>query len=116
LLKRDLNSIPNSEIIHAGGAGYKVLCVIDGQADCYIYPRNGTKRWDTCAPEAVLRSLNGQLTDVFGQDYCYANNNSNDMKTIENQYGLVATCESNTSYYCSYLSDELKEQVKKEAN
>jgi len=116
LLRRDLNNIPNSETIHAGGAGYKVLHVIEGLADCYIYPRNGTKRWDTCAPEAILRSMNGTLTDAFGNDYCYANNNLNDMKTIENCYGLIATCEESTSYYSSYLSDELKEQVKKDAN
>ena len=110
LLKRDLKKIQNGELIHAGGAGYKVLCVIDGQADCYVYTRNGTIRWDTCAPEALLRSLNGQLTDVFGNNYCYANNNPKDLTTIENQYGIVATCET-TSYYCSFLSDELKEQV-----
>lgn len=116
ILKRDLTSIPNSEIIHAGGAGYKVLCVIEGKADCYIYPRNGTKRWDTCAPEAILRSINGKLTDIFNNEYCYAKNDPNDMKTIENCYGLVATCEKDTAYYNSFLSDELKEQVKKGTN
>ena len=116
ILKRDLTSIPNSQIIHAGGAGYKVLCVIEGKADCYIYPRNGTKRWDTCAPEAILRSLNGSLTDIFNNEYCYASNNPDDMKTIENCYGLVATCEETTAYYNSFLSDEIKEKVKKEAD
>ena len=116
ILRRDLNNIPNSEIVHAGGAGYKVLYVIEGNADCYIYPRNGTKRWDTCAPEAILRSLNGQLTDVFGNEYNYSNHNVNDINTIENTYGLLATCEPSTSYYLSCLSDELKEQVRKEAD
>ena len=55
IIKKSLEAIPNSRMIHAGGAGFKVLSVIDGDADCYIYPRNGTKRWDTCAPEAILR-------------------------------------------------------------
>jgi 3'(2'), 5'-bisphosphate nucleotidase len=57
LVLRDLKSIPNSEIIHAGGAGYKILSVIEGRADCYLYPRNGTKRWDTCAPEVKKKKF-----------------------------------------------------------
>eukprot|EP00475_Leptophrys_vorax_P014905 TRINITY_DN21169_c0_g1_i2.p1 TRINITY_DN21169_c0_g1~~TRINITY_DN21169_c0_g1_i2.p1 ORF type:complete len:285 (-),score=73.88 TRINITY_DN21169_c0_g1_i2:42-863(-) len=40
--------------IKIGGAGGKVLMLLQGVADAYIHPTLGTKKWDTCAPEAVL--------------------------------------------------------------
>ena len=39
-----LQNIPNSKLISVGGAGYKVLSIIDGEADYYIEPRIGTYR------------------------------------------------------------------------
>ena len=114
IIKRDLTSIPNSQLLQCGGAGYKVLTVIDGLADCYIYPRDGTKRWDTCAPEAILRSLGGKLTDVFGKDYDYARN---ELNVVENCHGLVASIHGDAehSVYLNQLSDELKRNVLDEA-
>lgn len=44
LVKNGLESIPLVQLSHCGGSGYKTLCVIDGSVDCYLYPRNGTKR------------------------------------------------------------------------
>lgn len=108
LIKKDLGSIPNSHLMHAGGAGHKVLCVIEGEADVYIYPRNGTKRWDTCAPEAILRSLGGSLTDIFGRDYSYV---KSDDLTVENCYGLIASVTRQPQYYSEFISDELKNKV-----
>ena len=108
LIRRDLEKIPNFEILQSGGAGSKVLCVIEGKAECYIYPRNGTKRWDTCAPEAILRSLGGSLTDIYGNPYSYLKRED---LTVENCYGIVASIIRQPSYYCSFLSDELKEKV-----
>ena len=112
LIQKSLTSIPNSKLIHAGGAGYKVISVIDGEADCYIYPRNGTKRWDTCAPEAILRCLNGSLTDIFNNDYLYVH----DEKTfVENYNGIVASLNQTNDFIVDKLSNELKEQVKQDA-
>jgi 3'(2'), 5'-bisphosphate nucleotidase len=90
----------------------KVLTVIDGLTDCYIYPKDGTKRWDTCAPEAIIRSLNGSLTDIFGNDYSYLKNSDT---LVENIYGIVASLDKNNSYYTQFLSDELKDLVKQDA-
>jgi hypothetical protein len=58
LLEKSLareNLPPNgAKIVGAGGAGYKILCILDGLADAYIYPAQGVMRWDTCAPEAIF--------------------------------------------------------------
>ncbi|CAG2247413.1 inositol polyphosphate 1-phosphatase-like [Mytilus edulis] len=46
-------------IHHAAGAGYKLLCVIQGLADAYVLSKNSTFKWDMCAPHAILLSLGG---------------------------------------------------------
>ena len=43
-----------------GGAGNKVLNLLEGKGDCYIQDR-GLNRWDTCACEAVLEAFGGCL-------------------------------------------------------
>lgn len=48
-------------IHHAAGAGYKLLCVIQGLADAYVLSKNSTFKWDTCAPHAVLLALGGGI-------------------------------------------------------
>jgi 3'(2'), 5'-bisphosphate nucleotidase len=111
-IKRDLGSIPNSTLVHYGGAGYKCLSVIDQDTDCYIYPRAGTKRWDTCGPEAIVRALNGTLTDIYGNDYSYLKNEST---SVENYYGLIASLKADNKPYLSYISEDLKELVKKDS-
>lgn len=52
-----------------GGAGNKVLSLLEGKGDCYIQDR-GLNRWDTCACEAVLESFGGCLCrlDRFVED------------------------------------------------
>lgn len=44
---------------HASGAGHKLLCVNQGNADAYILSKNSTYMWDCCAPHAILLAQNG---------------------------------------------------------
>jgi 3'(2'), 5'-bisphosphate nucleotidase len=78
-----------TEITRAGGSGYKTLSVLLGEADAYVYASKGTKRWDTCAPEAILRAAGGNMTDILGQPIQYEFN-----KDYMNYTGLVATMEN----------------------
>ncbi|CAJ1368873.1 unnamed protein product [Effrenium voratum] len=57
--------------IAAGGAGHKAARVVDGEGDLWLFPRPGTSRWDTCAPEAMLEASGGQLRDRFGEHIVY---------------------------------------------
>ena len=52
-----------------GGAGGKVLQLLDGEADLWVFPKAGTKRWDTAACEALLLALGGFLCDAQGRPY-----------------------------------------------
>ncbi|KAF7233978.1 hypothetical protein EG68_12012 [Paragonimus skrjabini miyazakii] len=60
-----------TEVLRVGGCGYKVLLLLEGRAHVYLFPSMGTKRWDTCAPEAILNVAGGRLTDMWGKSYDY---------------------------------------------
>lgn len=53
-------------IHYASGAGYKLLCAIQGQADAYIISKSSTFKWDLCGPHAILLSMGGGIVkNVF---------------------------------------------------
>lgn len=51
------------KLCYASGAGYKILCAITGHVNAYVLSKGSTYKWDTCAPHAILRSLNGGICD-----------------------------------------------------
>lgn len=52
------------KLMYASGAGYKILCVIQGLADVYVLSEGSTFKWDSCAPHALLRALGGGVVDL----------------------------------------------------
>lgn len=48
MVQNALMALEPNEIIRVGGAGYKVLQLLEGQADAYVFASNGCKKWDTC--------------------------------------------------------------------
>jgi 3'(2'), 5'-bisphosphate nucleotidase len=55
-----------------GSVGIKVAKVATAEADVYVHGGAGCKRWDTCAPEAILRAAGGTFTDLDGALLDYA--------------------------------------------
>ena len=49
----------------------QVLMVLEGQAHAYVFASPGCKKWDICAPEAILTASGGKLTDLHGVHYSY---------------------------------------------
>eukprot|EP01084_Bolivina_argentea_P138475 243766_1 len=70
-MKAYVSACKPTGFVRSGGSGGKSLMVIEGIADAYVFPSRGTKKWDTCAPEAVLLSLGGKLTKPDGSLYDY---------------------------------------------
>ncbi|XP_058811882.1 3'(2'),5'-bisphosphate nucleotidase 1 [Topomyia yanbarensis] len=66
-----LDALSPDDILKVGGAGYKVLQLLEGNAHAYVFASAGCKKWDTCAPEAVLEAQGGTLTDILGRHYRY---------------------------------------------
>lgn len=81
-----INACEPTSILQVGGAGHKVLLLIEGKAHAYLFASPGCKKWDTCAPEAILHAVGGRLTDVNGRKYEY--HSSVEKK---NQHGTLAT-------------------------
>ena len=111
IIQRSLNAIPDSELILRGGCGFKIIVMLDGRADCYLYPSRGTKRWDSCAPEAVVRALGGECTDIFNERYDYSNISPEE---YENVLGFISTFE-NHRFYIKHLTTEMIGHVWHEA-
>uniref|UniRef100_A0AC35UHA1 3'(2'),5'-bisphosphate nucleotidase 1 n=1 Tax=Rhabditophanes sp. KR3021 TaxID=114890 RepID=A0AC35UHA1_9BILA len=74
LVDLTLKSLKEKKLIEkverVGGAGFKVINILEG-ATAYVFASDGCRKWDTCAPEAVLSAAGGQLTNLSGQSYSY---------------------------------------------
>ncbi|XP_072460734.1 Golgi-resident adenosine 3',5'-bisphosphate 3'-phosphatase [Notamacropus eugenii] len=70
-------------IITAGGAGYKVLSLLDvpdenqEEADIYIHVTY-IKKWDICAGNALLKALGGHMTTLSGEEISYTGSDGNE--------------------------------------
>lgn len=104
-----INALKPDEVIHVGGAGYKVILLLEGKAHAYVFASQGCKKWDTCAPEAVLHACGGTLTDFYGEKYAYH------PETIRpNLRGVVATAPAEKhQWYLNQIPEEVKEYLEK---
>ena len=66
-----VNACAPSKVVKAGGCGYKVLMLMESECHGYVFASPGCKKWDTCAPEALIRELGGELTDMHGDRLVY---------------------------------------------
>lgn len=97
-----------TKVLSVGGAGHKVILLMEGQAHCYVFCSPGCKKWDTCGPEAILHTLGGKLTDIKGNYYQY----HKDVGHV-NEWGILATAKaSDHQEYLNRIPDEFKAQVK----
>jgi 3'(2'), 5'-bisphosphate nucleotidase len=69
-LRRRLGIV--AEPTPCGSVGVKVARIAQGRADVYVHAGRGMRRWDTCAPEAVLAAAGGRATDLDGAPLDYA--------------------------------------------
>uniref|UniRef100_A0A8C8S8H6 Golgi-resident adenosine 3',5'-bisphosphate 3'-phosphatase n=1 Tax=Pelusios castaneus TaxID=367368 RepID=A0A8C8S8H6_9SAUR len=90
-------------IIPAGGAGYKVLALLDvpdkkqEKADVYIHVTY-IKKWDICAGNAVLKALGGHMTTLTGEEISYTGSDGN-------EGGLLASINVNHKALIDKLPD-----------
>lgn len=109
-IEQSIAALKPDQVLKVGGAGHKVLLVIEGKAHAYVFASNGCKRWDTSAPEAVLKSLGGHLTDVFGNriDYRYRAD-----ANYQNYLGVIASVNAQIQdKVLKNIPTEVKNQLK----
>lgn len=94
-------------VLRCGGAGNKVLQVLEGNAHAYVFASRGCKKWDTCAPEAILHSFGGRLTDCLGNNLIYKKNDN-----FTNELGVLASYSRDVhEKYCTFIPTEIKGQL-----
>ncbi|XP_058807958.1 3'(2'),5'-bisphosphate nucleotidase 1 [Phymastichus coffea] len=102
-----LDALKPDEILRVGGAGYKVMLLLEGKAHAYVFASKGCKKWDTCAPEAILHAAGGCLTDLHGKKYSY-----NAKVSYPNTGGVLATAPGqHQQWYLSLISSEIKQRL-----
>ncbi|CAH0678889.1 unnamed protein product [Chilo suppressalis] len=107
LVEKALQVMEASQILRVGGAGYKVLQLLEGQASVYVFASPGCKKWDTCGPEAILSAAGGKLTDIVGNFYKYGASESR-----PNKMGVLAAVNDDLHKYAiSKIPQELKEAL-----
>ena len=70
--------------VPCGSAGVKGAKIACGEADLYVQAGNAGLRWDSCAPEAIVRAAGGSWVTAFGDPYDYG------QERIVNDRGVVA--------------------------
>lgn len=102
-----INALSPDEVIRVGGAGHKVILLLEGRAHAYVFASKGCKRWDTCAPEAILHAIGGTLTDFYGERYSYHSGTS-----YPNTRGILATAPGQShQWYLSHIPEDVKQTL-----
>jgi len=96
----------NTEIVPAGGAGFKTLQVIKGANDAYVHTTT-IKKWDICAGEAILNAVGGSQTTLAGDRIDYRYDGTNEKNTA----GLLATLKQH-KHFVDTLSPAFNEARK----
>ena len=69
--------------------GFHFLMVLERRAHCAMLLREGTKKWDSCAGEAILCAAGGMVSDAVGRRYRYDSNPA----TALNLSGIIVSAD-----------------------
>ncbi|XP_071504385.1 LOW QUALITY PROTEIN: 3'(2'),5'-bisphosphate nucleotidase 1-like [Diadema antillarum] len=104
-VQETIDAMCPTEVLRVGGAGHKVLLCLEGRASAYIFASPGCKKWDTCAPEALLKAAGGKLRMLHGNRYRY----DKDIKR-QNTGGVIAAYEQH-EFYLSKVPQSIKDAL-----
>ncbi|KAM9298711.1 3'(2'),5'-bisphosphate nucleotidase 1 isoform 3-T3 [Morus bassanus] len=100
-----ISALNPDTVIRVGGAGNKIIQLVEGKASAYVFASPGCKKWDTCAPEAILHAVGGKITDIHGNSFQY----NKEVKHM-NSAGVLATLR-NYDYYASRIPNNVKQSL-----
>lgn len=94
-------------LTEVAGAGHKTLSVALGAAAAYVLSKGSTYKWDTCATQAILRSVGGGIIDY--QKFV-ENPDSDD---LDLKYSTTSTNAANKGGLIAYRDIEVLRTLKK---
>ena len=107
-LRNLIKKIDFKEVKIMGSIGCKIASIVRGDSDIYIClslpNKSSPKDWDFAAPEAILRSSGGAITNLYNQRLTYG-------KSHFEQGGIIVA--SNNIVHHKSLCLEIKEIIKK---
>ena len=107
-LKNLIKKIDFKEVIIMGSIGCKIASIVRGDCDIYIClslpNKSSPKDWDFAAPEAILKTSGGAITNLYNQELIYGKSNFE-------QGGVIVA--SNNIKTHKNLCSEIKEVIKK---
>ena len=78
-LKKLIQKVNFREVITMGSVGCKIASIVRGESDIYIClslpGKSSPKDWDFAAPEAILRSAGGAITNLDNESLSYGKSN-----------------------------------------
>ena len=86
-----------------GSVGLKIGLIARGQADFYVHPNPGTKEWDTCAPEVIVREAGGVMTDCWNRPLLY------NQKDVVRRHGVLSSNGVNHAVISEIVAEVLDE-------
>lgn len=84
-VEQALAALGARELVALGSAGLKAAAVAHGTVDAYVAPHYAGKRWDACAPDALISAAGGKLSDSRGEAFDYRS------AALDNDRGVVAS-------------------------
>ena len=84
-LGRAASLLGAKEVRARGSSGLKGVDVAAARADVYLQPGRAGKRWDCCAPEAIVQAAGGRCTDLLGASIDYLG------PDLQNERGILMT-------------------------
>ncbi len=73
------------KIIKSGSNGIKIGLIAENKADIFFNLTDKMGKWDSCAPEIILKEAGGRLSDTLGNKIRYDDYN------IKNKQGILAS-------------------------
>ena len=86
-----------------GSVGLKIGLIARGQAEFYVHPNPGTKEWDTCGPDIIVREAGGMMTDCWNRPLRYNREN------VRNRFGVLASNGARHAEIADVIADILDE-------
>jgi 3'(2'), 5'-bisphosphate nucleotidase len=84
-IDRVRSALSISDELNVGSVGLKIGLIARGDRDLYVSASGHSRRWDACAPEAILTAAGGRLTDLKGALLDYR------AREIRNTAGICAS-------------------------